>query len=264
MAVQNSYLLFKSVSRVLRASGRGLTLFILIGFASVAHATCQDAPNPGVNWMNCSKTQLILADDDLSGGIFSRAHLTFTDFSDANLRGAKLNEAEISRARFEGADLSGADLSKAVGWRVDFNNANLANVNFSSVDVGRANFTGAKIAGSNFSKAEVNRSDFTGADLTGVDMSRAEAARVIFSNAKMAGMNFSYTNLSRAKLDGQDLTEVDMSRAYLFMTQIRGTNLSRAIGLTQEQLALACGTSETKLPQGLIAPKIWPCPEGDD
>jgi len=82
---------------------------------------------------------------------------------------------------------------------------------------------------------------------------------VVFVNAKLPGVNFSFTNLARARLTGLDLEGANMTGAYLFLTQLGGTNLSRVTGLTQGQLDLACGTPETKLPQGLTRPKSWPC-----
>src|SRR5829696_3697920 len=153
-------------------------------FGGPAEARCQDAPKARVDWTGCSKPQLMLSKDDLSGAVFT--------------------------------------------------------------------------------KSEVNRSDFTGADLTGVDMSKAELARVIFSNAKLAGVNFSYANLSRARLSGADRSGVQMGGAHLYQTQLDGADLSRAAGLKQAQLDLACGTKNTKLPQGLNTPKGWPCVEEDD
>jgi hypothetical protein len=55
-----------------------------------------------------------------------------------------------------------------------------------------------------------------------------------------------------------------MTGAYLFLTNLRGANLSRTTGLTQAQLDLACGTPETKLPAGLAPSKDWPCTDDDE
>jgi uncharacterized protein YjbI with pentapeptide repeats len=95
-------------------------------------------------------------------------------------------------------------------------------------------------------------------------MSKAELARVVFDKAKLAGVNFSFSNLARARLTGLDLAGANLTGAYLFLTQIGGADLSRASGLTQAQLDLACGTDQTKLPQGLNRPKAWPCGDDDE
>ncbi|MGE3874555.1 MAG: pentapeptide repeat-containing protein, partial [Parvibaculaceae bacterium] len=38
-------------------------------------------------------------------------------------------------------------------------------------------------------------------------------------------------------------------------------DLSQALDLTQEQIIMACGNGQTKLPPGLAMPPHWPCAE---
>jgi hypothetical protein len=52
---------------------------------------------------------------------------------------------------------------------------------------------------------------------------------------------------------------VDLTGAYLFLTQIGGSDLSGVKGLTAEQVRLACGTKDTKLPAGMPPPDRWSC-----
>jgi uncharacterized protein YjbI with pentapeptide repeats len=86
----------------------------------------------------------------------------------------------------------------------------------------------------------------------------------VFTDAKLAGANFTAANLSRAKLGGLDLAGVNLTGAYLLLTQLGGADLSRATGLAQPQVDLACGTAETKLPAELSPPKSWPCAEEEE
>jgi uncharacterized protein YjbI with pentapeptide repeats len=72
-----------------------------------------------------------------------------------------------------------------------------------------------------------------GADLRGAD----------FSNA---WRNWAW--LTGAKLDGANFTN-----AIFIGVQIQGTDLSRTIGLTKEQVGRACADAETKFPPGLRA-----------
>ena len=65
---------------------------------------------------------------DLSGAVFWRADLSRINFSDANLRGADLYGAKLSRANLRGADLYGAKLSDA-----NFCGAKLSKTNLSGV-----------------------------------------------------------------------------------------------------------------------------------
>src|SRR5215212_3489685 len=253
-------LIVRAAANTFRVSGLLLALIL----ARPADAACQDSPGPRVDWTGCSRKLLMLEGGDLTEGVFSRAVLTSTDFRRAKLPRAKLNEAEISFTRFEDADLSGADLSKTVGWRVNLSRANLEGTNFSGADLSRATFVEAKLAGANFSKAEVSRADFSRADLTGADLSKAELNRAVFTDAKLSGVRFAYSDLARVKLIGLDLAGVDFTGAYLFLTHVEGADLSRAFGLTAYQLSLACGTSETKLPSGMVPPDTWPCPPESD
>ena len=240
---------------------RSAILLLLFASAGAANASCGDAPNPKVNWTNCFKRQLMLSNDDLTGAVFSKAHLTSTDFTHSKLDGAKLIEAEISLTRFQDADLSGADLQRVVGWRANFSRANLKHASFYAAEISRSDFVAATLVGVKFVKAEVNRSDFSGADLTDADMSKAELSRAVFTGAKLSGVRFRYAYLGRAELSGLDLGGVDLQGAYLFRTQVGGADLSWTVGLTQAQLALACGTPETKLPAGMAQPESWPCAE---
>jgi uncharacterized protein YjbI with pentapeptide repeats len=107
----------------------------------------------------------------------------------------------------------------------------------------------------------MNRSDFTEADLTGANMAKAELARVILIDAVVSGVSFGYSNLSRANLTGTDLEDADLTGTYMFLTRIDGADLSRTNGLTADQLEIACGSADTRLPEGLATPESWPCPD---
>jgi uncharacterized protein YjbI with pentapeptide repeats len=67
--------------------------------------------------------------------------------------------------------------------------------------------------------------------------------------------------LPRSIFHGAKLAGVSMKRAYLYWTRFEGTDLSQVKDLTQDQLNITCGDQTTTLPQGLTAPKHWPCGE---
>ena len=90
---------------------------------------------------------------------------------------------------------------------------------------------------------------------------KAELVRAVFQNTGLTGVDFSYANLSRANLNGAQLKGVNLTQSYLYLTQLSGADLSGALGLTQAQIDIACGTTETKLPTGLVQPSSWPCAE---
>ena len=77
---------------------------------------------------------------DLSGADLSRADLSRADLSGADLSWADLSRADLSGADLSRADLSGADLSWA-----DLSRANLSGADLSWADLSRANLSGANL-----------------------------------------------------------------------------------------------------------------------
>jgi len=208
-----------------------------------SHAGCGDKPGPKVDWSKCTKMKLVLRNDVLTGGVFYHADLSLTDLAGANLVEANLVGAILYRARLRDADLTGSDLTKAEGSRADFENATLTDAILTKSELLRANFSGAVLINAILSKAELGRAVFADANLTGVDLS--------------------YSNIARADFTNAELEHADFLRAYTFLTRVEGVDLSQAIGLTQEQLELACGDDKTRLPAGLEKPTSWPCAHED-
>ena len=56
----------------------------------------------------------------------------------------------------------------------------------------------------------------------------------------------------------------DWTSTYLYRTQLQGVDLSGVKGLTRDQVALACGDDDTRLPEGVARPERWPCNAQDD
>lgn len=207
------------------------------------HADCDDKPGPKVDWTKCTKMRLVLRDNDLSGAVLKRTNLSSTDLADAQMLGVTMVEANIDRARLQGANLEGSDLRKVQGSRANFKDANLVGVHLE--------------------KSELLRADFSGANLENADLSKAELGRAVFVEANLAGVDLSFTNIARANFVGAELKNVDFTRAYTYLSRMEGVDLSKTIGLTQTQLELACGDDDTVLPNGLEAPADWPCPVDD-
>jgi len=82
---------------------------------------------------------------DLSGAYLSRADLTGADLRGAYLSGAYLTGAYLSRAYLSGADLRKAYLSGAYLSRADLSRADLTGADLSGADLREADLTGAKI-----------------------------------------------------------------------------------------------------------------------
>ena len=110
-------------------------------------------------------------------------------------------------------------------------------------DCPHCDLAGADLTNQCVKQGNLEAAKFDGARLILMCMSYADFRGASFRNADLAG-----ANLAHAKVDGADFTDADLSIA-----SIKGTDLSRARGLTQTQLNRACADSETKVPAGLKA-----------
>ena len=110
-------------------------------------------------------------------------------------------------------------------------------------DCPRCDLSGADLTDQCVKQGNLAGAKFDSARLVLMCMSYADFRGASFRNADLAG-----ANLAHAKVDDADFTGADLSIA-----SIRGTDLRRALGLTQEQLDRACANSETKVPAGLKA-----------
>jgi hypothetical protein len=69
--------------------------------------------------------------------------------------------------------------------------------------------------------------------------------------------DFSRADLSGAHLEGADLRGAHLGEADLRGAHLGGADLSEARELTQDQVDLARGDAQTKLPPGLVRPALW-------
>lgn len=219
----------------------GLLSILALTISSPAMAAyCDSTPEPGLDWSECTKKNLMLTSSELEGANLAGADFSLTDLSDSNLASANLEKATLVRAW-----LAGAKAEKA---------------NFAHVEAYRSSFANIVANGASFVGAELQRTDMSGAQLTGADFSKAELGRVNFKGAVLTGAKFSVANLSRANFNGATFEgPIDFEEAFMFLTHIEGVDLSAATGLHQTQIDLSCGDEKTKLPEGLKTPTTWPC-----
>lgn len=216
-----------------------MTVGLPLGHADAAD--CRADPAPEVDWSACSKKNLMLGGSDFTGANFRDADLSYTDMRDTNLTEAVLEKATLIRAWFNGARLNKA--------------------NFARVEAYRSNLQNAVAQGTSFASAELQRAAFNGADLRYANFEKADLSRASFDQAILSGASFAYANLSRADLSEASVEgTVGFDRAFMLLTRIEGLDLSRATGLDQSQIDIACGDTATRLPKGLNTPATWPCP----
>ena len=151
---------------------------------------------------------------DLSGIVFPGGHA-----EQANLTGAILEAAMMSRAQCHDIDLSGALLERA-----DLSNADLSGANLFGSRLWFADLDDGILRGAILWSAEMLGARMQAADLSGADLWEADC-----TGAVLRGANFSGADLANT-----DLTAADISGARF---SIEGRN--PALGLTQEQLDAA-------------------------
>ena len=167
--------------------------------------------------------------------------LAGTNFNGSYLRLASLQHADMRKAQLVGAELTGTLLSYA-----NLEGADIRGANAAGVDLRGANLKGADLSYARLDAAIVTDADFTGAKLVGANLRLIEFVRgLTFRNADARDAIFRFAYLRGVDFRGANLSGADFTRAW---------------GLTNEQLALACGDKKTKLPWGLQIPM---CPEGE-
>ncbi|HUO23302.1 MAG TPA: pentapeptide repeat-containing protein [Caulobacteraceae bacterium] len=135
------------------------------------------------------------------------------------------NAGQIARAK-DGASCPGCNLFQA-----DFSNAELKSKNFAR----------ARLRQADLSASVMNRTSFAGGDLRDVN-----AYGAVFTGANFAGADLTNATFVGTYLEGANLRGARLSGA-----NFSGAEMERALGLTQAQLAQACGDDSTKLPRGL-------------
>ena len=108
---------------------------------------------------------------------------------------------------------------------------------------------GCQLQGADLTNTCVKAHDLHGADFDGANATLMCMSYANFTDASFRGTNLSGANLAHAVLDGADFTGANLN-----ITSFKGTDLTKAKGLTQAQLAKACGDAGTKAPAGMTVP----------
>ncbi|MDZ4691436.1 pentapeptide repeat-containing protein [Terricaulis sp.] len=110
------------------------------------------------------------------------------------------------------------------------------------------------VAGRNFSGARIRQADLS---LVTADRARFHGANMSLTNffgARLSGADLTETNLEGATFVGAYLGGARFNGAVLSGANFSGAEMADAQGLTQAQLATACGDATTTLPQGMAIP----------
>ncbi len=104
--------------------------------------------------------------------------------------------------------------------------------------------------------ADLKDATFIGTDLSGAFLSATDLSGAFFNDADLSGAIFRHTDLRNAVLRQVNLRGADLSAANLSRADVSGADLTRT-NLTQEQIDVARGDLDTRLPEGLTRPEHW-------
>jgi len=146
------------------------------------------------------------------------------------------------------------DLSATELCRADLMRGNLPKVNFRGTFLQDANFMSSNLQGTDFSRAHCVRANFVKANLSGASFVDVNAFAATFEGSTLSGVAFRKANLEGAVFrDAIFATHRarpnDFSDANLCNADLRGCNLSDAVGLTADQLAQAIIDDRTQVPR---------------
>lgn len=142
---------------------------------------------------------------------------------DQDLRGADLTGADL-----RGVDLAGRDLTNARLFKADLRGANLQETNLTGAELSAANLKGAILDGAQCKRAGFGRADLSGASLFRADLEQASMTQAILKGTNLHCVNLNHGRLREADLSGADLSEADLRYADLSLAKIKKTNFSNA------------------------------------
>ena len=189
------------------------------------------------------------------------ASLQKTNLQGANLNYATLQNTSLDESQLQDACLRNANLRNTSFWNAHLERATLdeANLEFARlwyVNLDDARLKGVQLRSADMACASLNRADFTEAHLEGARLWRSRAEDATFLDSYLVG-----AGLESIRFEGCTL-----QKAYL-----HGAILDRAVfcsssTVSQEQLNLTVGDSDTVLPDGLYCwsclPELPPLPPG--
>jgi hypothetical protein len=120
------------------------------------------------------------------------------------------------------------------------------------VEYGRIDLHDTSLQGASLRDAYLRGADFAGADLRNASLAGANLQGVLLENTILRSANLVAVDLRTVYFMDTDLTAAVLDEA-----DLRTADLSRAIGLTQEQLDNALGDSHTVVPHNLQQPELW-------
>jgi uncharacterized protein YjbI with pentapeptide repeats len=159
---------------------------------------------------------------NLCGAQLSQAKLKDANLRATDLRGAKLEGANLIGANLRGVDFS--PLASEAGEVNGPISTNLRGANLENADLSGANLAGADLRAARLSGAMLFRADLRGAHLEladlrkarldAADLAKANLRAAILSGATLRGARLTEATLTTVQFDDVDAVRADFSRAF--------------------------------------------------
>jgi uncharacterized protein YjbI with pentapeptide repeats len=125
-----------------------------------------------------------------------------------------------------------------------------------SCDLSRQNLLKLTLKpGSNFDRARFVSTRIKEIQADGVRLKSADFSYAIVPNARFIGAVLEDASFRQVNAPNAVFTAAMVDRADFTGAKLQGADLEDAIGLTQDQLNVACGDAQTRLPEGMTIPR---------
>jgi uncharacterized protein YjbI with pentapeptide repeats len=218
-----------------------------LGDASLIGVVLTGALTDGVNFEGANLRSTVRA-RDLEGGPAALQRIIALHTTWFYSDGKEGLRADLSDLRLEDADMSGAilvmaNLSRSVLRGTNLSSANLVMADMSGIDGRNINLASADLRGSSFQRANLHDAIMTGIAAESILRSRPDTppVKTDFSRAHMCGANLAGADMSDAKLVGSDLSRCNLSGAIMRRTDLSGAILTGAdtTGMNTEEAAVS-------------------------
>ena len=174
-------------------------------------------------WLHGDVPSLFAARLSSPGAKLDEAELTGARLEEANLRKASLVGAVLDRAQLFRADLAEANLDGAKAMAANLDEANLENALLREAFLSGSTLRRARLARATLAALKASGADFDRADLSHANLKNATLEKAILRGATLV-----MADLDRAKLAGADLTAADLSRANMHGADLKRATLANA------------------------------------
>jgi uncharacterized protein YjbI with pentapeptide repeats len=165
---------------------------------------------------------------------------------------AVLSVLKRRRHHFGNGEELSLDLRSTYLRSADLSRAHWEHALFDRAMLDYATFSGAFLRGASFARSEIKKARYIDADLTGACFKGDRMWGANFTNAKLDSADLREAHIGEAIFTGASLVETDFTSAFTNEdTDFRGTDLSRVLGLTWDQVRNTKRDLETRLPKQL-------------